>query len=260
MWLTAIVITVLTAGAVVALWWPATRGFNGAELVSARLDALKVGLSVVVGSGGVVALYLSWRRQESTERTLAHQQEVHAATLAYQDRVTSGTEYDAAQRRLNELYLKAVEQLGSAQAAVRHGGLYALERVAQDNPSQRQTVVNVICAYLRNPLHPASEDRPAPPTGHPTTPAAICRHGPLRGYAVPRWRSRGSAAGTRGPPHRTRHPATTFRPRSGSRSSTTQLLARHRPRPHRRHAHQLLPPSLRSRYCDLHRGDLHRQC
>jgi hypothetical protein len=40
---------VLTAGAVVVLWWPATRGLNGAELVSARLDALKVGLSVAVG-------------------------------------------------------------------------------------------------------------------------------------------------------------------------------------------------------------------
>jgi hypothetical protein len=37
-------------------------GLNGADLVSARLDALKVGLSVAVGSV-VVALYLSWRRR-----------------------------------------------------------------------------------------------------------------------------------------------------------------------------------------------------
>src|SRR4051812_25863429 len=141
MWLTAVVIVVLTAGAVVVSWWPATRGLNGADLVSARLDALKVGLSVAVGSGGVVALYFSWRRQHSTEadldnreRALAHQQEVAAATMAHQARVAQATEHDAAERRLTELYLKAVEQLGSAQAAIRHGGLYALERVAQDNP------------------------------------------------------------------------------------------------------------------------------
>src|SRR4051812_38739883 len=70
MWLTAAVIVVLTAGAVLVLWWPATAGLNGADLVSARLDALKVGLSVAVGSGGVVALYLSWRRQHSTEADL----------------------------------------------------------------------------------------------------------------------------------------------------------------------------------------------
>ncbi len=147
MWLIAAVIAVLTVAAVVVLWWPATAGLNGPDLVSARLDALKVGLSVAVGSGGAVALYLSWRRQDSAERTLAHQ------------------EHDSAERRLTELYLKAVEQLGSPQAAVRHGGLYALERVAQDNSHQRQTVVNVICAYLRNPYVPPSETGQPRPLG-----------------------------------------------------------------------------------------------
>ncbi|MEU3622810.1 hypothetical protein BS329_09625 [Amycolatopsis coloradensis] len=87
MWVTAVVIAVSTAGAVVTLWWPATAGFTGADLVKARLDALKIGLSIGVGSGGVVALYLAWRRQHSTEadldnreRTLAHQQAVATTT------------------------------------------------------------------------------------------------------------------------------------------------------------------------------------
>ncbi|MGX7827123.1 pentapeptide repeat-containing protein [Actinokineospora sp. 24-640] len=34
---------------------------------------------------------------------------------------------------------------------MRLGGLYALERLAQDHPEQRQTIVNVLCAYLRMP-------------------------------------------------------------------------------------------------------------
>ncbi|MBE8522006.1 hypothetical protein ILP97_31745 [Amycolatopsis sp. H6(2020)] len=122
MWLTAAAIAVLTSVVVVVLWWAATSGLNGAELVTARLDALKIGLSIGVGSGGVVALYLSWRRQHSTEADLDNRE----LALAHQ-------QHDAAERRLTELYLKAVEQLGSPQAAVRHGGLYALERVAQDN-------------------------------------------------------------------------------------------------------------------------------
>jgi uncharacterized protein YjbI with pentapeptide repeats len=143
MWWTAALIAVLTAGAVVALWWPATAGLNGAELVTARLNALTIGLSIGVGSGGVIALYLAWRRQHSTE-----------ADLDNRERALAHQQHDAAERRLTELYLKAVEQLGSAQSAVRHGGLYALERVAQDNPSQRQTVVDVICAYLRRPYTP----------------------------------------------------------------------------------------------------------
>ncbi|MFI6485704.1 pentapeptide repeat-containing protein, partial [Nonomuraea sp. NPDC050663] len=57
--------------------------------------------------------------------------------------------HDATERRVTDLYTKAVEQLGHSAAAVRLGGLYALERVAQDNPAHRQTIVNVICAYLR---------------------------------------------------------------------------------------------------------------
>ncbi|MEV4075213.1 hypothetical protein [Nonomuraea fuscirosea] len=38
----------------------------------------------------------------------------------------------------------------------RLGGLYALEQLAQDNrdPVLRQTVVDVICAYLRMPYTP----------------------------------------------------------------------------------------------------------
>ena len=41
----------------------------------------------------------------------------------------------------------------------RLAGFYALERLAQDNPGQRQTVVNVLCAYLRMPYDPP--DNPA---------------------------------------------------------------------------------------------------
>lgn len=43
----------------------------------------------------------------------------------------------------------ATDQLGSDKAAVRMSGLYTLEGIAQESPGQRQTVVNVICGYLR---------------------------------------------------------------------------------------------------------------
>ncbi|MFI7122645.1 pentapeptide repeat-containing protein [Amycolatopsis sp. NPDC049868] len=148
MWITALVIAVLTAAAVVALWWPATAGLIGADLVKARLDALKIGLSIGVGSGGVVALYLAWRRQHSTE-----------AALSQQERTADDARADAVERRITELYLKAAELLGSDKAPVRLSGLYALERLAHDNESQRQTIVNVLCAYLRMPYE-ASESLP----------------------------------------------------------------------------------------------------
>ncbi|GIG67245.1 pentapeptide repeat-containing protein [Phytomonospora endophytica] len=101
-----------------------------------RVEVLRTALSVGAGTGAAVALLLAWRRQWLLEH------------------VAHDTSYDAAEKRVTELYVKAVEQLGSDKAPVRMGGLYALERLAQDNPPQRQMIVEVICAYLRMPFDP----------------------------------------------------------------------------------------------------------
>lgn len=142
-----------TAAVVVALWWAGTAGLNGDKLVTARLDALRTGLSIGIGGGGALALYLSWRRQRAAEITLAQA----ATALTQKDRDHDHTEADARERRITDLYTKAVEQLGSEKAPVRLGGIYALERLAQDNPTQRQTIVNVMCAYLRMPYDPPGQ-------------------------------------------------------------------------------------------------------
>ncbi|XVS61886.1 hypothetical protein ACQPYE_26850 [Actinosynnema sp. CA-299493] len=165
----AAVIATATVGLVVALWWAGTAGLSGAELVNARFNALRTGLSIGVGGGGIFALYLAWRRQHATEiglvqkerdqadvtRAYELQREIAEHTRQHAERVAVTTERDAGARRITDLYAKSVEQLGSDKAPVRHGGLYALERLAQDhpeNPALRQTVVNVLCAYLRAPF------------------------------------------------------------------------------------------------------------
>jgi uncharacterized protein YjbI with pentapeptide repeats len=89
----------------------------------------------------------------------------------YQEIAIVLSDLDATEPRITELYTKAVEQLGSDRAAVRLGGLYALERLAQDNPAHRQTIVDVICAYLRMPFSPAVPTR-AVPTSKPEPEAA----------------------------------------------------------------------------------------
>jgi uncharacterized protein YjbI with pentapeptide repeats len=117
----------------------------GTDRANSRLDAVRTGLAAGAGAGAAVGLMLAFRRQ--------HHQEI----------ATDLTDRDATERRITELYTKAVEQLGNDKAPVRLGGLYALERLAQDNPAQRQTIVNVICAYLRmpfSPTPPASKSEP----------------------------------------------------------------------------------------------------
>lgn len=131
-----------------ALQLGATAHLSLGKLVTARFDALRTGLSVGLGGGGVFALYLAWRRQHSTEIGLAQKQQDQAdvarayelqretfeTTRLYQERVAAATERDAEARRITDLYTKAVEQLGSDKAPVRLGGLYALERLAQATP------------------------------------------------------------------------------------------------------------------------------
>lgn len=133
----------LGALGLIMMWLIANR-LHGADRANLEIDAVKYGLGFIAAGGAAAALLLSVRRQQLAERS-------HDLELRKQTHV----ETDAADRRVTELFTKAVEQLGSGDAAVRLGGLYALERVAQNNPGQRQTVVDVICAYLRMPYNPS---------------------------------------------------------------------------------------------------------
>ncbi len=132
-----------------------------------QLDAIRTGGTIGVGLGGVVVLWLAVRRQRSTELDLlqkyaAHQlaERVARTNEAHQQRVAQDAREDATERRITELYTKAADQLGSDKAPVRLAGLYALERLAQNNEDQRQTIVNVLCAYLRMPYSLPGEPPP----------------------------------------------------------------------------------------------------
>lgn len=125
---------------------------HGTEADRVRLDAIRTAGTIVVGAGGAGALWLAARRQRTTEIALKqkeHDQYQADRTHELNARTAADNKADAAERLVTELYSKAVEQVGSAKAAVRMGGLFALERLAQNVPGQRQTIVNVLCAYLR---------------------------------------------------------------------------------------------------------------
>ena len=142
---TASVLVAVVGGGLVALWllnsWAGRhQGGMGAEAgATLRLDAIKTALTVAAGLGAGVTLIVALRRQSISERSQRHVEE------------------DAREQRITTLYVAAAEQLGSEKAAVRLAGLYALERLGQDNPKLRQTVVDVICAYLRMPYTPPAE-------------------------------------------------------------------------------------------------------
>ncbi|MFJ8691025.1 pentapeptide repeat-containing protein, partial [Micromonospora wenchangensis] len=115
---------------------------DGVQRAQLRVESIKTGLTIGAAVTAAFALLLAFRRQQLAERT------------------QQATEYDAGEKRVTELYVKAADQLGADKAPVRLAGLYALERLAQANPAHRQSIVEVICAYLRMPY--------IPPTNSPT--------------------------------------------------------------------------------------------
>ncbi|WP_216651542.1 pentapeptide repeat-containing protein [Actinomadura litoris] len=129
-----------------AVWWLLAEAGGDAKL---RIEAIRTGLTVGLGAGGAFALLINARRQWLQERAHNHQTAVNAAA-----------EHDAAERRITELYNAAAEQLGSDKAPVRLTALYTLERLADDNERHRQTIVNIICAYLRMPFTPPAAAGP----------------------------------------------------------------------------------------------------
>lgn len=102
-------------------------------------DAVRTGIWFGILTGGAVALMLLARHFWRLEQT------------------ASLTEVDILEKRGAEAYARAADQLGSEKPPVRLAGLYALERLAQVDAQYRQTIVNVICSYLRMPYAPPEQ-------------------------------------------------------------------------------------------------------
>jgi uncharacterized protein YjbI with pentapeptide repeats/hypothetical membrane protein len=64
---------------------------------------------------------------------------------------------------LNQRFATAAGQLGSESSAVRLAGVYAMAGLADDWPENRQTCVDVLCAYLRMPTEHDPGDEASEP-------------------------------------------------------------------------------------------------
>jgi hypothetical protein len=129
---------------------------------TSRSDALKTG---GLAGGAIVALYALWlndrrRRVEERRQDIERRRHELESQRAEQDR----------ERVADERFAKAVELLGHAADQVRVGALHALAGLARSRPEYTQTVLDVLCSYLRRPFeHPryrkadedADEESPA---------------------------------------------------------------------------------------------------
>lgn len=136
----ALTAAVLVAGFGLAWWrWDWLRS-GGAE---SNGEALR-NISLVLGA--LVALVLAvWRSRVAERQSEAARRQA-----------------DTAQRSLTyERIQKGVEMIGSPVLAVRLGGIYALDHLAQEYPNEHHVqVMHVLCAFVRNPFHDHSASQP----------------------------------------------------------------------------------------------------
>jgi hypothetical protein len=136
--------------------------------VTAAIIAGCVGILTLIGT--VIAQIIGFRSTRAntekqikatrtdTAETLQQQREQLDKTLGAQGDQLKQTLAEQRTRTLNERFATAAEQLGSDKPAVRLAGVYAIAGLADDWNENRQTCVDVLCAYLRMPYEPEPDD------------------------------------------------------------------------------------------------------
>src|ERR1700733_10142372 len=115
--------------------------------------AIIAGALTVLGT--LAAQYFGRRgASKDTEKAFAEQREQLNETLKAQSDQLDRTLAEQRTRTLNERFTTAAEQLGGDKPAVRLAGVYAMAGLADDWEANRQTCVDVLCAYLRMPYKP----------------------------------------------------------------------------------------------------------
>lgn len=103
-----------------------------------KAEAIKTG---GLAGGAVVALYALWLN-DRRRRTEEARHELESAKVA------------------DERFARSVEMLGHEADQVRVGAMHALAGLTASSPRYKQTVLDVLCAYLRRPFeHDALADR-----------------------------------------------------------------------------------------------------
>lgn len=122
------------------IWWLfGSPDLSGPTDQASRFEVVKLILTVAgsftAGLGAIIALVVQYRKQHLSESG-----EVREETKLFLER-----------------YARAAEQLGSDRAAVRLAGVYSMVSLADDWEAERQTCVDVLCAYIRMPYEPPSD-------------------------------------------------------------------------------------------------------
>ena len=138
----------------------ATGGLHWLSSVKAAAAGTSASVWIPVVAAVIAATAAGWsallQRRTGKEATATARKSAEAAQASADASHRSATAAEEMGSRtdaaaLAERYQDAASQLGHDKAAVRLAGVYAMSRLADDWREERQTCIDVLCAYLRLP-------------------------------------------------------------------------------------------------------------
>jgi hypothetical protein len=133
------------------------------QLAKAKSDIRTSLLQTIGGVALALGAIATWRQlrltrlqfrlaQEQANENQKHNQEQLVIMRDQMSQTEKGHEEElrlTREAQINDRFTRAIDQLGSDELDIRLGGLYALQRIAQDSGPDRRTIAQVLAAYIR---------------------------------------------------------------------------------------------------------------
>lgn len=127
------------------------------EVEQLEKDRVATGAQLFLGLGVLAGLVLTWLRIRVTDKQAtaalksAQTAETQAKTANRNAEIAQGQLELTRRQQTAERFTKAVEQLGDGRLNIRLGGIYALEKIARDEPKEYFSLFReILCAFVRD--------------------------------------------------------------------------------------------------------------
>lgn len=131
-----------------ALIWKALTWYLAPATFQEKKDLVQSFAQLVGGTALLIGLFFTWRNIRATEKNIKNTQETTLKNLEI-----------AQEGQVTQRFSKAIEQLGSDKLEIRLGGIYALERIANESEKDLWPIMEILTAFVRENA-PRSEVEP----------------------------------------------------------------------------------------------------
>ena len=122
------------------------RGINNATVEATLENQDRATLAQILGGVAIgIGLYYTWRRVIIAEKDLKVSQDNLEAT----QKIAQENLKVAQEGQITERFTRAVDQLGDEKLQIRLGGIYALERIANESEKDYWPIMEILTAYVR---------------------------------------------------------------------------------------------------------------